>query len=383
MVDVTRFGGERVLLSCGQGYGMQPARRGVVPLPPQANVCRGGLPTGQGEATAGDRALGVATQRGVPDGVVEVADLSPEDYGMPSGAKSIFEMEQVKNHQSLPPDEMWIAAFTTMQNGELHWFQGNDSLRLAPRNSLVESCTKVTTHESIIWSNLVLARRVRNYLAGVADVQIPFCYVVVTKEFFFPKAFDVGSYAYYPMVVGLKKELLDGWEIRLENTPVIAQKLLNRFPMGTPEDKAIRLLGESVWARSADLEEAFVLLWRAIEVVAAIDFDRARREYAKGDGSLSLAYFNRHASDFLKEKPVRLSGLTKVLLSTKSRYPKAEEPLLKELHDLRNTIAHDATSMDQYRRLNETFGYLNVIARSVVRSVLPDPSTIYQSFQEV
>lgn len=303
---------------------------------------------------------------------------------MPPEAKVIFELEQVRNHETLPPDEMWIAAFTTLEERDLHRLAsaGRGVVHVAPKNSLIVSLTKVTTHESIVWSNLVLARRVRNYLAGVADVQIPFCYVEVTKEFFFPQASDVDSYAYYPMDVGLKMARLDGWESRLENTPVIAQKLLNCFPMGTPEDKAIRLLGDAVWTRGGDLEGAFVSLWRALEVVAAIDFDRARREHAKGNGSLSLAYFSRHASDFLKEKPVRVSGLTKVLLSVMSRCPKVEEALLKEMYDLRNTIAHDATSMDQYRRVNEFFGELNLIARSVVRSALPEATTIYPSFRE-
>ena len=311
-------------------------------------------------------------------------DLKPDFFGMPPEARVIFELEQVRNHETLPPDEMWIAAFTTLEERDLHRLgnAGTGVVHVAPKNSLIKSLTKVTTHASIVWSNLLLARRVRNYLAGVADVQIPFCYIEVTKEFFSPQAFDVDPYAYYPMDVGLKPARLDGWESRLENTPVVAQKLLDEYPMGTPEDRAIRLLGESVWTRGADLEGAFASLWRVLEVVATIDFDRARRKHAEGDNSLAVAYFSRHASDFLKEKPVRVGGLTKVLLSVKSRYPKAEETLIKEMHDLRNTVAHDATSMDQYRRVSETFGELNVIARSVVRSVLSDRSAIYPSFRE-
>ncbi|MDG6913352.1 MAG: hypothetical protein JRN35_09780 [Nitrososphaerota archaeon] len=299
---------------------------------------------------------------------------------MPSEAQVLFDMEVVVNSKNQPPDQMWFVALSLFEPQDV-FPPGGIPVHIEPSNTVMKTCTIVRTDHDMVWSSLYLARRVRNYLAAVAGVLIPFCHVVSCRDLVFAGKTETGRYPYCPMDIWLKESRLAGWQRRLEQTPLITERLLNGYSMGSPEDRALMLLGEAKWILPSDPENAFLSLWRALEVVGRVDFRCAQENYAKGNRALAAPYLENHAGDLLNGRLTRVSNRTKVLVSVRARCPGTSEEFLKEMSELRGALSHDSTSVKHYQRVSETFDKLNAVARGVVRSLLPEGS-LFPSFHE-
>lgn len=305
---------------------------------------------------------------------------SHADYGLPPGAQGLFDMDMVADSKMRSPNQLVMAALSLYEPQEVHPLRGGPA-HVDPANKTLKTQAVAETDQQMVWSGFYLTRRIRNYLTAVAGVQIPFCHVMAWRDLVTAGKVEIDPYAYCPTEVWVKEDRLVGWEDRLEQTPLIAENLLNSFPMGSPQDRALMLLGEARWILVSDVEDAFLLLWRALEVVGRMDFKSAKEQFSEGDRAPALPYLENHAGDLLEGSLTRISDRTKILVSVRNRRPGTNEEILKEMSELRAKLSHDSTSVHLYQRVTETIDELNAIARAVVRSVLPKGS-LFPSFRE-
>jgi hypothetical protein len=286
----------------------------------------------------------------------------------------------VKRRDSLPRGELWVLGRTIYPWMELTP-HGPEPVRVAPQNAdfraKVEGPSQGEVAERVefsVASAEVLVRRARNFMAGVADVRVPMVLVRVSEFVLFPETFPADWTEFYPIEFTTDPQRYVPWARRLEQSARDAGRLLEELPLGSPEDRALRCLGEAVHTRTYDLETAFLSLWRSMEVVAAADLASAREDYEKGGREAARPYLELHAGQLLSEKPSRISGLSKVTISAKRRAAHVPLDRLREFNELRGAIAHGTTSPAQFAKVQRGYAELEEIARSMVSSTLPGVS---------
>ncbi len=231
---------------------------------------------------------------------------------------------------------------------------------LQPPNGTVKLHFQEPDRQLAFWRLVMGAKRIRNTLAFISEIPIPLRHVILTKSLMFRFNHDQDIQRYHPETGSAIQDpsRLEPWYGHVERSFAAASELLSQLPMDSPVNRAISLAGGAVWAD--DPEDGFLSAWRAVEVVAKLDYSN-RDETQSHVGSEATGADTGPWSD-----------AKKVRESLSHRISGVDLNLVNRLIDLRGRIAHDTVNAELYKGLYEQRWVGFNMACQTVRSYLQD-----------
>ena len=196
------------------------------------------------------------------------------------------------------------------------------------------------------------AKRVRNCLAFLTGVPIPLVYAIASRRFLWRSDYRIDDpMRYHPEVSNLDSDTEPQWHDILRSAYVRAEQLLRDINPMAPLGRAISLVGDSLW--TVDHEESFLYAWRAIDLVAKLDYRAAKSLAGEARAAAMAEYASvRSPSAPPIDECCRGPGdLPKILVTLGRRVGKVDSNRIRELHGLRGAIAHDTVDVDQFKRV--------------------------------
>jgi len=209
-------------------------------------------------------------------------------------------------------------------------------------------------------------KRVRNCLAFLVGVPIPVRYAFASKTTLWRGTYPIDDpMRYHPEVRPDSGIDPDQWNAWVRAAFSKAEDVLRRIHPMEPLGRAISLAGDAVW--NMDPEEAFLFAWKAVDVIARLDYKAAR---ALGPTAVAAyAALTRPAPGHEGCKP-DVSVSTMIRVSLAKRLPDLGDARIVELNRLRGTVAHDTLDVHQFGDVIQARWEAIHIARSIVRGTI-------------
>jgi len=298
----------------------------------------------------------------------------------------------VRGHESLPEGECYVVAHSIMRPVYLsapitQTFNLTDqpqtfTARLSPEtappvreirppNGLVLYRFNEPDRSRVPYAMWLGAKRIRNYLSFLAGVPVPIRYAFVARNLLWQEHDDVEQILrYHPRPVHEREDIARQWNDRIRGTFPKAEQLLQALGTMTPLGRAVSLVGDSIW--EWDMEESFMYAWRAIDVVAKIDYGSARNLPEGPEKIAALApYLPTEGESDAADSGGRVSISKKIQVTVARRAPEFPPKKTRRYNTLRGTVAHDTVDVDQLREISEARWEAQSLARRVVISALP------------
>lgn len=231
---------------------------------------------------------------------------------------------------------------------------------LQPPNGTIKFHFQESDASLAFWKLNMGAKRIRNYLAFLAEIPIPLRHLILSKLLMYPFSHDQDLTRYHPEIRAAIQDpsRIGPWFKHVETAIAATSGLLARLPPDSPMGRAVSLAGGAVWAD--DPEDGFLSAWRAVDVVAKLDFAK------------SALPSNRHQVVTPAASPSGWTEAKKIRESLTRRVPGIDSNLISDFNKLRGKIAHDTVSAEDYRHLYQVRWAAFNIASDSVRSRLED-----------
>lgn len=230
---------------------------------------------------------------------------------------------------------------------------------LQPPNGTVKFRFLEVDPHLAFWKLMMAAKRLRNTLAFIAEVAIPLRHVVLSKSLMWRFNHDIELQRYHPEVGTAihDPKRLEDWYGHIGLSFNETTQLLSQLTPDSPLARAVSLVGGAVWAD--DPEDGFLSAWRAVDVVAKLDYSELRESVGE-------------PSTESETEEVPWSDSKKIRESLVRRVPGIDLGQVGRFNELRGRIAHDTVTADLYRGLYEQRWVAFDIASRSVRSCLQD-----------
>jgi hypothetical protein len=221
---------------------------------------------------------------------------------------------------------------------------------------------------------MLVAERVRNYLAYSAGMPLPLVGACVSKEFLLPFQMDCPPQRYGPEITPDLSNLRQTWYRKLDSAYDRTRRLMDLLAPDEPLARAISLVGEAIW--TPDAEEQFFYAWRALEVVGNADLRTARRSFAEGNPGPAQPYLARNVDALLEKGQIKLDPSQLVEVSIANRAPELSPNPAGDYYVLRNAIAHGDVPPEKHLAIVKRSGEIIALAHRLSENTLGERSKI-------
>ncbi len=242
---------------------------------------------------------------------------------------------------------------------------------IRPPNGIVVYRFEEPDRQRMIYAMWLGAKRIRNCLSFLSGVPVPIRHAFVAKDLLMWETYDVEHIErYHPLPIHENEATARQWFDRLEASYPKAERLLRDLPPMSPRGRAVSLVGDSIW--TWDMEESFLYAWRAIDVVAKLDYDGARRQPVGPLREAALAPYGPSAGETdASDCGGRVSISKKIRVTVATRAPDFPQEKTRRYNTLRGTVAHDTVDVDQLREIASARWEAQALARHIVISAIP------------
>jgi hypothetical protein len=221
---------------------------------------------------------------------------------------------------------------------------------------------------------MMIAERVRNYLAYSAGMPLPLVGACASREFLLPFQMDCAPQRYGPEIPADLSKLRRDWYLSLDKSYQRTRDLMDLLAPDEPLARAISLVGEAIW--TLDSEERFFYAWRALEVIGNADLKIARKHYAEGNLGPAQPYLTRSADALLEKGMTKLDASQLVDVSISARAPDVSPNPVGVYYDFRNAIAHGDVAPEKHIEIVRRSGEILSLAYRLTESALRDRPTV-------
>jgi hypothetical protein len=231
---------------------------------------------------------------------------------------------------------------------------------LQPPNGTIKYHFQEDDPHLAFWRLMMTTKRLRNSLAFVAEIPIPLRHVVLSSDLMWRFNHDQDLQRYHPEIGSAIHDAkqLEEWYQHIDQSFSATTSLLSQLPPDSPLGRALALAGGAVWAD--DPEDGFLSAWRAVDVIAKIDYSDLRRPTEPAP------------DDTFDKADASWSDSKKIRESLSRRVPGIDVALVSQFNELRGRIAHDTVTAELYRGLYEQRWTAFDIASRAVRSRLQE-----------
>jgi hypothetical protein len=231
---------------------------------------------------------------------------------------------------------------------------------LQPPNGTVKYHFHEADRALSVWKLYLGAKRIRNCVAFLAEIPIPFRYVFLSKTLKYPFNDTQDLLRYHPetRVAIQNPALLKPWFDHVGESFALAADLLHRLSLDSALGRAVSLAGGAIW--TDDPEDSFLSAWRSVDVIAKLDYSEISN---RGDPAADAS---------ITEDERDWSDSRKIREALSRRVPGLDPRLVGKLNELRGKVAHDTVTATAYRQLLELRWTAFDIASDCVRSRLTE-----------